>query len=113
MRIQQVFTGVVGVMGICLFGGMPAKASPRLQTWQFDTGQNRFMFTTEGGVQPQVSLGQDPNRLIIDLPGIVTDEAVADQFIGGAVQAVKVMQVDARTTRMVLELDPNYTIDPQ
>ncbi len=104
MRIQQVFTGVVGVMGICLFGGMPAKASPRLQTWQFDTGQNRFMFTTEGGVQPQVSLGQDPNRLIIDLPGIVTDEAVADQFIGG---------VDARTTRMVLELDPNYTIDPQ
>ncbi len=113
MRIQQVFTGVVGVMGACLFGGMPAKASPRLQTWQFDTGQNRFMFTTEGGVQPQVSLGQNPNRLIIDLPGIITDEAVADQFIGGAVRAVKVMQADARSTRMVLELDPNYTIDPQ
>ncbi|MFH7244541.1 MAG: N-acetylmuramoyl-L-alanine amidase [Spirulina sp.] len=113
MRIQQVFTGVVGVMGACLFGGMPAKASPRLQTWQFDTGQNRFMFTTEGGVQPQVSLGQNPNRLIIDLPGIITDEAVADQFIGGAVRAVKVMQTDARSTRMVLELDPNYTIDPQ
>lgn len=113
LRIQQVFTGVVGVIGVCLFGGMPAKASPRLQTWQFDTGQNRFMFTTEGGVQPQVSLGQNPRRLIIDLPGVVTDEAVADQFIGGAVQAVKVMQVDARTTRMVLELDPNYTIDPQ
>lgn len=113
MRIQQVFTGVVGVMGVCLFGGLPAKASSRLQTWQFDTGQNRFMFTTEGGVQPQVSLGQNPNRLIIDLPGIITDETVADQFIGGAVRAVKVMQADARSTRMVLELDPNYTIDPQ
>lgn len=113
LRIQQVFTGVVGVVGVCLFGGMPAKASPRLQTWQFDTGQNRFMFTTEGSVQPQVSLGQNPNRLIIDLPGIVMDEAMADQFIGGAVQAVKVMQADARTTRMVLELDPHYTIDPQ
>lgn len=100
-------------MGVCLFGGLPAKASARLQTWQFDTGQNRFMFTTEGGVQPQVSLGQNPNRLIIDLPGIITDEAVADQFIGGAVRAVKVMQADARSTRMVLELDPNYTIDPQ
>ncbi|WP_198807892.1 N-acetylmuramoyl-L-alanine amidase [Leptolyngbya sp. BL0902] len=112
MRVQQVFTGVVGVVGACLFGGMPAKASPRLHTWQFDTGQNRFMFTTEGGVQPQVSLGQHPNRLIIDLPGVVVDEAVADQFIGGAVWAVKVMQVDARTTRMVLELDPNYSIDP-
>ncbi len=113
MRIQQVLTGVVGVVGVCLFGGMPAKAISRLQTWQFDTGQNRFMFTTEGGVQPQVSLGQNPNRLIIDLPGIVPDEAIADQFIGGAVQAVKVMQADARTTRIVLELDSNYPIDPQ
>ncbi|MEB3291447.1 MAG: N-acetylmuramoyl-L-alanine amidase [Leptolyngbya sp.] len=112
MRIQQLFTGVVGVAGACLLGGLPAKASSRLHTWQFDTDQNRFIFTTEGGVQPQVSLDQDPNRLIIDLPGVVVDEAAADQFIGGAVRAVKVMQVDARSTRMVLELDPHFPIDP-
>ena len=113
MRIKQLFTGTIGVVGVCLFGSLPAKATARLQTWQFDTGQNRFMFTTESGVQPQVSLLQHPNRLVIDLPGIVTDEAVGDQFIGSAVQAVKVMQADARTTRMVLELAPDYQIDPQ
>jgi N-acetylmuramoyl-L-alanine amidase len=113
LRIKQLFTGAVGVAGVCLFGSLPAKATTRLQTWQFDTGQNRFMFTTEGSVQPQVSLLQNPKRLVIDLPGIVTDEAVGDQFIGSAVQAVKVMQADARTTRMVLELDPSYDLDPQ
>ncbi|NJL47034.1 MAG: N-acetylmuramoyl-L-alanine amidase [Leptolyngbyaceae cyanobacterium SM2_5_2] len=113
LRIKQFFTGVVGVAGVCLFGSLPAKATARLQTWQFDTGQNRFMFTTEGGVQPQVSLLHNPNRLVIDLPGIVIDEAVGNQFIGSAVQAVKIMQADARTTRMVLELDPNYHLDPQ
>lgn len=113
MRIQQLFTGVVGVVGVCLFGSLPAKATARLQTWQFDTGQNRFMFTTEGGVQPQVSVSHSPSQLVIDLPGIVTDEAVGDQLIGGAVRAVKVMQADARTTRIVLDLDPSYTLDPQ
>lgn len=113
MRIQQLFTGVVGVVGVCLFGSLPAKATARLQTWQFDTGQNRFMFTTEGGVQPQVSVSHSPSQLMIDLPGIITDEAMGDQFIGGAVRAVKVMQVDAQTTRIVLDLEPNYTLDPQ
>ncbi len=113
LQIKQLFTGVVGVVGVCLFGSLPAKATARLQTWQFDTGQNRFMFTTESGVQPQVSLLQNPSRLVIDLPGIVTDEAVGDQFMGSAVQSVKIMQADARTTRMVLELDPSYRVDPQ
>ena len=29
---------------MCLFDGSPAKASARLQTWQFDTTQNRLFF---------------------------------------------------------------------
>ena len=112
LRLKQLFTGMVSIAGVCLFGGLPAKATARLQTWEFDTGQNRFMFTTDSSVQPQVSLLPHPKRLVIDLPGIVTDEAVGNQFIGGAVTAVRVMQADARTTRMVLELDPSYSLDP-
>ncbi len=41
MRIQQIFTGVVGVAGACLVGGMPAKASPRLHP---TTGISPFPF---------------------------------------------------------------------
>jgi N-acetylmuramoyl-L-alanine amidase len=103
----------VSIAGVCLFGGLPARATARLQTWEFDPGQNRFRFTTESDVQPQVSLLPNPQRLVIDLPGIVTDESVGDQFIGGAVTAVRIMPADARTTRMVLELDPAYDLDPQ
>ncbi|MEO1068743.1 MAG: AMIN domain-containing protein, partial [Cyanobacteria bacterium J06638_6] len=106
-------TGVVGVAGVCLFGSLPAKATARLQTWQFDTGQNRLVFTTEGSVEPQVSWLTSPRRLVIDLPGILSETALGDQFVGGAVQAVRVTQADAHTTRMVLELNPSYDLDPK
>ncbi|MFZ4641460.1 MAG: N-acetylmuramoyl-L-alanine amidase [Nodosilinea sp.] len=112
MQIKRLVTGVIGIVGIGLLGSLPAKATSRLQTWQFDAHHNRLRFTTESGVQPRVSLLANPQRLVIDLPGIVTDEAVADSFLGGAVKAVKVMQVDARTSRMVLELDPTFAFDP-
>ncbi len=113
MQLKQLFTGVVGVVGVCLFGSLPAKATARLQTWQFDTSQNRLMFSTEGGVQPQVSLLNNPRQLVIDLPGILTEDALADQVVGGAVRAVRITQADAQTTRMVLELSPDYSFDPK
>ncbi len=113
MRLRQLFTGVVGVAGVCLFGSLPAKASARLQAWEFDTGQNRLVFSTESGVEPQVSWLSNPQRLVIDLPGILTEEALGDQFVGGAVAAVRVTQADAQTTRMVLEINPNYSLDPK
>ncbi len=98
---------------MCLFGGLPAKATARLQTWQYDTGQNRLMFTTEGSVEPQVSLLSHPRRLVIDLPGVLTDDSLGDQAVGGAVVAVRVTQATAETTRMVLELSPDYDLDPK
>ena len=113
MRLRQFFSGVVGVAGVCLLGSLPAKASARLQAWQFDTSQNRLIFTTESGVQPQVSLLANSHQLVIDLPGIVLDEALGNQIIGGPVQAVRVTQADAHTARMVLDLSPGYSLNPK
>ena len=98
---------------MCLFDGSPAKASARLQTWQFDTTQNRLFFSTESGVQPKVKLLNDPKQIVIDLPGIVSEEAMGDQLVGGVVKAVSVTQLDAATTRIVLDLDAGYELDPQ
>lgn len=98
---------------MCLFDGNPVKASARLQTWQFDTAQNRLFFSTETGVHPQVKLLNEPKRLVIDLPGIVSEDAIGDQLVGGAVIAVRVTQLNAATTRIIMDLDPNYDLDPQ
>lgn len=107
MRLNQVLAGVIGA---CLMG-MPAKAS-RLQDWQFDVSQNRLTFTTEGDVQPQAQLLHHPTRLVVDLPGVVVDQPIANQLVGGAVKEVRVGQYDAETTRLVIELNPDYEITP-
>lgn len=101
----------MGFAGACLVG-LPAKAA-RLQNWQFDASHNRLIFTTEGNVQPRARLLMNPRRLVVDLPGIAYDRAKASQVVGGVVEAVRVMQTDAQTTRMVLELNQSYVVNPK
>ena len=90
----------------------PAEAA-RLLTWRFDADQNQLSFTTDEGVQPKAQLIVNPTRLVIDLPGISLGRPKIEQPVGGAIRSVRVGQFDAQTTRLVVELNPGYTIDPQ
>jgi N-acetylmuramoyl-L-alanine amidase len=90
----------------------PAQAG-QLTTWQFHSNQNRLEFTTDEDVQPRAQLVFDPTRLVIDLPGTRLGQAPVNQAIGGAIQNVRIGQFDADTTRIVVELSPGYTLDPQ
>ena len=97
--------------GLCLLAA-PAQADT-LQNWRFDDRQNRLDFSTDEEVQPTAQLLSNPSRLVIDLPGIRLGRPKLTQSIGGAVQALRIGQFDAQTTRLVVELAPGYTIDPQ
>ena len=88
----------------------PAQAG-RLQSWQFDN--NRLTFSTDEGVQPRVQLLSNPTRLVIDLPATRLDRPRVNQPGNGTIQSIRVAQFDAETTRIVVELSPGYTIDPQ
>lgn len=94
-----------------LLGTAPADAA-RLQVWRFDTNQNRLEFTTDEGVQPRAQLVSDPTRLVIDLPGVTWGRPALTQPYTGAVRSVRVGQFDRGITRIVVELAPGYTIDP-
>ncbi|MEA5471500.1 N-acetylmuramoyl-L-alanine amidase [Spirulina sp. 06S082] len=90
----------------------PAEAA-RLLFWRFDSSQNRLVFTTDSDVQPSAHLIDNPTRLAIDLPGVQLDDRLTPQRIGGAIASVRVGQVNPSTARLVIELAPGYTIDPQ
>jgi len=84
----------------------------RLQSWRFDTNQNRLEINTLGDVQPQAQLIFNPTRLVIDLPGTTFGRPQLTQQVGGAIHAIRVGQFDEQTTRIVVELTPGYTLDP-
>jgi len=91
---------------------LPAQAA-RLQFWRFDANQNRLEFTTDQGVQPRAQLIANPTRLVIDLPGIqLGRSAVTQPGNGSSIQSLRVGQFDRDTARIVVELAPGYTIDP-
>ncbi len=95
---------------ICL--SLPAQAN-RLETFVFDITQNRIEFATEKGVAPQGKIIENPTRLVIDLPGATYQGPTVRKTIGQAVQAVRVGQVNAETTRLVVEFAPNLNLDAE
>lgn len=90
---------------------LPAWAT-QLEFWRFDANRNQLEFITDEGVQPRAQLIQNPTRLVIDLPGTTLGQAALSQAVGGAIREIRVGQFDRQTTRLVIELAPNYTLDP-
>lgn len=90
----------------------PAEAA-KLLMWRFDSNQNQLVFTTDEGIQPKARLFANPTRLVIDLPGITFERPTVNQPVRGAVREVRVGKVNSQTTRIVVELAPGYTIDPE
>lgn len=91
---------------------LPAQAA-QLQSWWFDTRTNQLTFTTDVGVQPRAQMLFNPTRIVVDLPGTTLGRATQSQRVGSMVREVRAGQFDAQTTRLVIELSPGYTLDPQ
>jgi N-acetylmuramoyl-L-alanine amidase len=85
-----------------------------LASWRFDAGLNRLLFSTRGGgVQPKAQLIFNPTRVVIDLQGISLERKTANQKLRDGFREVRVGQLDDRTTRIVVELERGYMIDPK
>ncbi|MBW4567978.1 MAG: N-acetylmuramoyl-L-alanine amidase [Tolypothrix carrinoi HA7290-LM1] len=100
-----------GTFGSILMLSSPTLAA-KLDSWRFDANQNRLEINTTGAVQPQAQLIFNPTRLVIDLPGTTFGRPQLRQQVGGAITSIRVGQFDEQTTRIVVELIPGYTLDP-
>ncbi|BAY11594.1 N-acetylmuramoyl-L-alanine amidase [Calothrix sp. NIES-2098] len=109
MKLHWLLPGTFGTIFIL---SSPAFAA-RLESWRFDPNQNRLEINTAGAVQPKAQLIFNPTRLVIDLPQTVFGRPQVTQSVGGAIRSIRVGQFDKETTRIVVELTPGYTLDPQ
>ncbi len=83
-----------------------------LQNWKVDARQNRFEFTTDQTVQPIVQLVPNPARVVIDLPGISWNQAKLNQPQSGAIKSLRIAKFEPAVTRIVIDLTPGSTVDP-
>ncbi len=95
-----------------LFTSLPAMAG-QLVNWNFNAPQNRFTFYTNSRVQPTAQLIPNPTRIVVDLPGTTLSGPTIRQRGGGKVREIRIGEFDAFTTRVVIELEAGYTVDPQ
>ncbi len=110
-HMQKFRLLLVGVVGFCLLA-LPASAG-QLASWKFDPTRNRLDFKTDAGVQPKAVLLFNPTRLVIDLPGISFPKSTITQKLTGNFRSLRVGQFDGGTARLVLELQPGYTLNPK
>jgi beta-lactamase class A len=92
------------------FLGSTVKAAT-IDNWRFDSNRNQLNFTTDENVQPQVQL-LAKNRLVIDLPGVTLKYPQVSQRVGLIIQEVRIGQLNADITRILINLAPGYTLDP-
>jgi N-acetylmuramoyl-L-alanine amidase len=91
---------------------LPASAAEIL-SWQFNANENRIDFSTSTAVKPEAQMLANPSRLIVDLPDTRLNQPTSSQVLSNGIKSLRVGQFDSDRTRMVLELAPGYSIDPQ
>ncbi|MEO1621036.1 MAG: N-acetylmuramoyl-L-alanine amidase [Cyanobacteria bacterium J06632_3] len=108
MRLNRLLPSLSLVGALLL--ALPAEAA-RLQFWRFDPEENRLVFTTDDSIQPTAQLLSNPTRLVIDMPGTTLPRAES-QSIDGAIKTISVSELDEETTRLIVEYQTGYTVDP-
>ncbi len=104
-------SGVFATLGVVMVTA-PAQAAT-LQYWWFDAQTNQLVFTTDAQVQPRAQLLVNPTRIVVDLPNTQLGHTSTSQAVGGEVREVRAGQFDQQTARLVIELSPGYSLNPQ
>ncbi len=91
----------------------PTAHANRLETFVYDLTDSKIEFSLKNDIEPKGTVINNPTRIVIDLPGIVYQGPTVRRRVGRGVQAVRVGQVDANTTRMVVEFSPDVRLNPQ
>ncbi|ACK71525.1 N-acetylmuramoyl-L-alanine amidase [Gloeothece citriformis PCC 7424] len=107
MKLQSIIMTALMFQGLCA-----STLAGSLEYWKFDLQQNRLEIITDDDVRPQAKMLDNPTRLVIDLPGTTLGGATERQEVSDYVKEVRVGQLNAKTTRIVVELASDYSMRP-
>ncbi|WP_414563875.1 MULTISPECIES: AMIN domain-containing protein [unclassified Anabaena] len=83
----------------------------RLNNWRFNPEVVRLEITLSAGTTPQYFYLPEPPRLVVDLPDTKLGYVPTTQNYVGAIQRIRVAQLNETVTRIVLDLAAGNFID--
>jgi beta-lactamase class A len=110
--VPQIF----GFAAVALAISLPNSGvqATEIDKWNFDRARNQLTFSTDEDVQPTARLLANPTRVVVDLPGVTLGHPSTKHPIGTpTVQEIRFGQFDTGTTRVVIALNPGYSLDPK
>ncbi|PAX55144.1 AMIN domain-containing protein [Brunnivagina elsteri] len=84
----------------------------QLQEWRFSPEIPQLEFTLSAASQPKLLYLRQPERLVIDIPSTKLGFVSTRQDYNGAIQRVRLSQLNASVTRIVMDLAPGSTFNP-
>jgi AMIN domain len=88
-------------------------ASPvaRLDDWRYYPDASQLEFTLSTGTKPKLFYLAQPPRIVVDLPSTKLGNISTQQNYSGAIQRIRVSQLKAGVTRIVMDLAPGAIVD--
>jgi hypothetical protein len=84
----------------------------QLEDWRFDPEVLQLEITLSAPSQPRYFFLSEPSRIVVDLPSTKLGYVSTQQNFSGAIKSIRVSQLNADVTRIVMDLMPGTVINP-
>ncbi|WP_066377368.1 MULTISPECIES: AMIN domain-containing protein [unclassified Anabaena] len=117
---QQFFHSSKWLFGMSLFTAMSlqsvssiAAQVAKLNNWRFYPEGGKLEINLSESKTPSYFYLSQPPRLVVDIPNTKLGNIPTEQSYTGVVQKIRVAQLNANVTRIVLDLAADVFVDPQ
>lgn len=113
---KQLFSiSILGFYAAIALETCTTAATPgaKLDNWRFSPKTQQLEITLSAGTTPRYFYLAQPSRLVVDLPNTKLGKVNTLQNYSGAIKSIRVSQLNANDTRIVLDLAPGTIFNPK
>jgi AMIN domain len=116
-RTNQILPSI----GVSLFGliaftpitiAQPVPPLAQLNNWEFNPKTQQLEISLSATATPKYFYLVQPPRLVLDLPNTKLGKVLTQKDYSGAIQRIRISQLNENVTRIVLDLAPGMQLQP-
>ncbi|MHC5938518.1 AMIN domain-containing protein [Nostoc sp.] len=115
-RCKQLFSlSLLGFYAAIALETCSTAATPvaKLDNWRFSPKTQQLEITLSVGTTPRYFYLAQPPRLVVDIPNTKLGKVTTQQNYSGSIKSIRVSQLNANATRIVLDLAPGTLLNPK